>query len=148
MCKSQAEGGQRCASHTRTKYTATSTDDPNWDTVAAEYASTSEGEAHLKGEAIQAMEQGDYETAARLNTVTARGITMREANRAAAEAIAATAQNDLRRREPADIDSELADLYGKAYELDARIAQQHDHIAAAVARLNGKPGFRARATPA
>lgn len=109
MCKSFAEGGQRCAHHTREKLEAKAaaveaavaafadgSGVPNpaawraaqdeWEKAAAEYASTDEGHAHLSAQAAAA---GDMDTQALLNTVIAKGEALRAANRETAALIKA-----------------------------------------------------------
>lgn len=107
MCRSMAEGGQRCAAHTREKLTLKATaveqavkaltaghGDPSalrtaqeeWETAAAEYASTDEGHTHLSTQAAAA---GDMDTQALLNTVIAKGEALRAANRETAALIKA-----------------------------------------------------------
>jgi hypothetical protein len=100
MCKSLAQGGQRCAAHTRARLTAKSdaleaavaADDltalvaaqSEWETAAAEYASTREGNEHLRAQAVAADAADDFETMALLNTVIAKGEAMQAANKDAA----------------------------------------------------------------
>lgn len=105
MCKSLAEGGQRCASHTRTKMVkaaaaveaaaaardvdALGSAQAQWEEAAVEYASTNEGHDHLAAQAQAALAAGDYDTHALLNTVVQRGEAMRAANRETAALLAA-----------------------------------------------------------
>lgn len=56
MCKSVAEGGQRCAAHTRPAYEAATPGTPGWDAAAAAYASTPTGRTELEGELDRAVE--------------------------------------------------------------------------------------------
>ena len=97
MCNSMPDGGQRCASHTRTKVNraATGVEEAvaagdmgavmaareKWEQAAAEYASTDEGHQHLSAQAVAADASGDLDTAALLNTVVRRGEGLRAANR-------------------------------------------------------------------
>lgn len=90
MCRSRSNGGQRCAAHTRPKYQATSMRDPAWDDVAAEYASTKEGEAALLRAAFAAFDTGDFETEARYRNALSRGLDVRAANHEAAQIMART----------------------------------------------------------
>lgn len=92
MCKSQAEGGQRCAAHTRKKFLATPATDPAYDDVAAEYASTPEGHRTLTDAAIEASLDGDFATEARLKAIIDRGESIRAANREAATLIGRDAE--------------------------------------------------------
>lgn len=89
MCKSHAEGGQRCAASTRAKYEATPSTSPEWEQVAAEYASTREGHDRLKEQAHEARYNRDYDMEARLLRARFLGASLREANREAAARIAA-----------------------------------------------------------
>lgn len=87
MCKSAAEGGQRCAAHTRARYEATTPADPQWDTVAAEYASTPEGAQALQGQIAHYQQADNPRAVARLSSAVERGRVLRESNQAAAAAI-------------------------------------------------------------
>lgn len=91
MCKSVAEGGQRCATRARARYIRTPPFLPAWDTVAAEYASTPEGEQELRSEAQTKMDARDFDAAARLYSAIIRGVAMRQANRETADRIRAAA---------------------------------------------------------
>lgn len=64
MCKSQAEGGQRCAAHTRPRFEAANLGTPEWTKAAKEYASTREGHERLSEDAEIAELAGDEDTAA------------------------------------------------------------------------------------
>lgn len=140
MCKSKAEGGQRCAAHTRPRYEAALPADPDWDTVATEYASTREGHERLTQEADAAEANRDFEHEARLRAALKRGEAMREANKEAAEVIQHT---DLTGWEPANIDAELARLHGEIYTLQASRASDYEYLARDVARLvYNRRGFR------
>lgn len=104
MCKSQAEGGQRCAAHTRDAYrtadaalteaqaagdaAALAVATQRWDAAAAEYASTPTGHAELDQRRLQYQAHGHTAAASRLAAALRRGQTLREANTAAAAAIA------------------------------------------------------------
>lgn len=141
MCKSQADGGQRCAAHTRSKYETLTRTDPGWDAAAAEYASTPEGHDRLTEEADQAAAAGDFETEAHLRSAITRGEAMRAANKETAQII----KNDLTTWEPVAIDTELADLYGKAAALRQRRDSEHDFLAREVSRRYfNRPGFTSR----
>lgn len=48
MCRSQAEGGQRCSAHTGTAYRKAITGTAGWDQAAAEHASTPGGRAEIE----------------------------------------------------------------------------------------------------
>jgi GNAT superfamily N-acetyltransferase len=80
MCKSQAEGGQRCAAHTRGPYQRATMSDPNWDDVARNYASTPEGSTALQHAADEAARTGNVEAEARLRTALTRGRSLRDTN--------------------------------------------------------------------
>lgn len=90
MCKSHAEGGQRCAASTRAKYEATPPTSPEWEQVAVEYASTREGHDRLKDQAHDARYNRDYDLEARLLRARFLGASLREANREVAATIART----------------------------------------------------------
>lgn len=81
MCQSQAEGGRRCAAHTRAAFEALSQNSPGWDDAAAAYASTTEGHARITRESDEAAMAGDHVRAGRLWSALARGEAMREAQR-------------------------------------------------------------------
>jgi hypothetical protein len=95
MCYSAADGGQRCASHTRTNYqraqqayTATPHDDQvlrearraRVQTAAIEYASTPEGQAHFVGERDAAAAAQQWSEEARFNDIIRQGAVLREVN--------------------------------------------------------------------
>jgi hypothetical protein len=50
MCKSRAEGGQRCAAHTRPAYESAVFGTNEWDDAAAQFASTPTGNRELLSE--------------------------------------------------------------------------------------------------
>lgn len=56
MCKPVAEGGQRCAAHTRPAYEAATPGTPEWDDAAAAYASTPTGSRELQEDLVRADE--------------------------------------------------------------------------------------------
>lgn len=108
MCRSHAEGGQRCAAHTRTKYAAAiASGSPDRIREATiEYASTAEGQVMLKRESERLWATGHAEAAAELTTLTDKGLVLREAN----QAVARTLNPDLAARHTADEEADLADL--------------------------------------
>lgn len=108
MCKPIAEGGQRCAGHTRPAYEAAAVGTPEWDKAAAEYASTPTGHDELSAQAEQTRAQvedyhrrwitGEIESnhpgyAEAVQSMTAldnaltRGTRLREANKAVADLV-------------------------------------------------------------
>lgn len=105
VCKSTAEGGQRCSAHTREKMdlksqavekaaaagdmVALRAAQVEWEEAAAEYASTDKGHTHLAGQAEAALAGGDFDTSALLSTVVRRGEAMRAANQETAALIKA-----------------------------------------------------------
>lgn len=105
MCKSVAEGGQRCAAHTRERLSSRSAAlqaaiasgeeakaaeaRAEWETAAAQYASTDEGHAYLTDAAQQADSTGDPDTAAMLRTLVRKGEDIRAANRDTSALLAA-----------------------------------------------------------
>ena len=81
MCRSVAQGGQRCAAHTRPRYEAATFGTPEWDSAAAEYASTPEGRSVL----LQAYgAERSVERSVALFSALSRGEGMREVNTAVA----------------------------------------------------------------
>lgn len=108
MCKSQTEGGQRCASHARERLQQQSerlqealySGDPDrvarerekWEDAAADYASTEKGHTALMSQAQSVAAAGDSVTEAMLSNVIARGEARRAANRDAAALIKTGAQ--------------------------------------------------------
>lgn len=105
MCKSVQDGGQRCASHTRARlaraqtalHSAALAGDPakvaaardEWFTAASEYASTAEGQQKMTDLRSSALAASDFESEAMYGSVLTKGAQIREANEAAAAAIAA-----------------------------------------------------------
>lgn len=104
MCRSAADGGQRCAAHTRKKFdraerllhAAEFAGDParitaaqaDWEQAAAEYASTGEGFNVM----IDRYSDAGAEQAVMYQSLAARGARMREANKEAAALIRAAEQ--------------------------------------------------------
>lgn len=102
MCKSLAEGGQRCAAHAKARLerravamreAAVRAADgspanieafhkrrADWEQAAVEYASTPAGQEVLSARQVQAFADRDEHTAAMLTTILTRGQAMREAN--------------------------------------------------------------------
>lgn len=95
MCFSIADGGQRCAHHTRSTLVAkaaamealAATGGPalvsaqsEWEDAAAAYASTSAGHAELTQRGQVAHLRGDLDQHALLSTLLRRGEVLREAN--------------------------------------------------------------------
>jgi hypothetical protein len=105
VCKSQRDGGQRCAAHTRPRldaatralHAAAASGDPGriaaahqgWEEAAVEYASTPEGRDHFAALAGQSAESGDYDTEALLNVIVRRGQDLNAANKDAGSILAA-----------------------------------------------------------
>lgn len=73
MCKSKAEGGQRCAAHTRPCYEAATFGTAEWDDAAAQHATTPEGQERLSEEAKVAELVGNDDEAAALRAALKRG---------------------------------------------------------------------------
>lgn len=82
MCRSTAQGGQRCAAHTRPAYQQAVFGTANWDHAAAEHASTRTGEKEMQAEAERALANHDVERAAALHTAMKQGLNRRVANAA------------------------------------------------------------------
>lgn len=103
MCKSQAEGGQRCSAHTRARLdkatdnlalaAASGNSDlvasarEAWDTAAVEHASTREGRNEMRKQIADFEQSGETELAANHANIIRRGSDLSAANRAVAEAI-------------------------------------------------------------
>lgn len=137
MCKSLAEGGQRCAAHTRAKLETKATAveaavnsgdaaalraaQTEWEDAAAEYASTDEGHRHLAAHAAAAEKSGDLHTAALLGVAVRRGEDLRAANRETAALIAAVR---LTQTEPAPVvkDTLTPERRADLYDFDNGIA--------------------------
>lgn len=78
MCRSQAEGGARCASHTRPAYQAAHFGTPTWDEAAAAYASTPTGRMELLGSKAAAEEARDVASVVAFEHALTQGERMRE----------------------------------------------------------------------
>lgn len=78
MCRSQAEGGARCASHTRPAYQAAHFGTPEWDEAAAAYASTPTGRMELLGSKAAAEEARDVASVVAFEHALTQGERMRE----------------------------------------------------------------------
>lgn len=105
MCKAISQGGQRCASHARERLTAKASrleaaiggSDADaaakaraeWETAAADYASTTQGHEWLTRTVMGAEAAGDLDTAAMLTTLIHRGEAIRAANRETATLLTA-----------------------------------------------------------
>lgn len=96
MCHSIAEGGQRCAPHTRRTLirrtlalhpasalepAAFAQAQVEWEHAAVAYASTSDGQEHFTAQADLALSSGDHTAHARLDNIVRRGEAMRAANK-------------------------------------------------------------------
>lgn len=88
MCRSTAEGGQRCAAHTRPGYLAATFGTSEWDEAAADYASTPEGTRVLQDEFENSR---NPERSIACFTALSRGAGRREANRETARQIVSAA---------------------------------------------------------
>lgn len=136
MCKSLADGGQRCAAHTRRAFERASMySGEKWDEAAAQYASTREGQEVLQAKATEFAEAGHHEHEARARAALKRGLDIRDAN---ADAAAEIAKRDLTKWEPVGIDEELARLYGEAYKAAAEMNAAEDHMASVAHRAAGR----------
>lgn len=103
MCRSQAEGGQRCAAHAKARMDqaarraaqARASGDASarsqaldaWEEAAVEYASTPTGHDDISARLAAAEADGNPRGAARWASVLRRGESLREANQAAATAV-------------------------------------------------------------
>lgn len=63
MCKSQADGGKRCATHTRPRFEAATFGTLEWDEAAAEYARTKSGWEAVTQVALTALRERDIDRA-------------------------------------------------------------------------------------
>jgi predicted nucleotidyltransferase component of viral defense system len=84
MCKSMAEAGQGCATHTHRKFEQATFGTEQWWQAASEHASTPEGHELLEELAQDAHARGDIDRQTALRAALLRGETMREAAREAA----------------------------------------------------------------
>jgi hypothetical protein len=108
MCRSLAEGGQRCAAHTRAAYSIAQADvglgvqdaDHRLEQASIAYASTDEGQEILGIEATKAADRQDWETEARLRGILRRGATLREANQEARRRLSEPVQTDSETPDP------------------------------------------------
>lgn len=142
MCKSQADGGQRCAAHARRAFErAAMYQGDKWDEAAAQYASTREGQEVLQAKATEFAEAGHHEHEARARAALKRGLDIRDAN---ADAAAEIAKRDLTKWEPVSIDDELARLYGEAYKAAAEMKAAEDHLASVAHRAAGRRSWDTR----
>ena len=89
MCKSIAEGGQRCAGHTRENYLKGVPGTPNWWDAAIAYASTPEGAARVKADRKHFVDTGFYDLAGALKSALQMGESHRAANRETARLVRA-----------------------------------------------------------
>ncbi len=64
MCETKANGGKRCAAHTRIRFDAATLGTPAWDTAATEYARTNEGRKRLTQAVMSAVSNQDWSAAA------------------------------------------------------------------------------------
>lgn len=84
MCRSIADGGQRCASHTREALASANNmhriGSPEWTEAAVDYASTTEGQNYFARRAKEARAEGEIEQEVEFRQVAQRGRTQREVN--------------------------------------------------------------------
>lgn len=64
MCETKADGGKRCAAHTRPRFEAATPGTASWDTAAAEYGRTNEGRKRLTQSVMDAVAAQDWVAAA------------------------------------------------------------------------------------
>lgn len=83
MCRSIAEGGQRCASHTRERFNRLSRGDAGWVDAAVEYASTPEGRQRIVAAAVRESSGNRFEREAELQEIVKQGDALRAANQEA-----------------------------------------------------------------
>jgi hypothetical protein len=89
MCRSLAEGGARCASHTRPTYQTAPFGTPEWDEAAAAYASTPTGRMELLASKAAAEEARDVTSVVAFEHALAQGERIREKAEAFREELAA-----------------------------------------------------------
>jgi len=133
MCMSEAEGGQRCAAHTRPRYEQASPGSPDWFDIARDYASTSEGHAQLTAEVAEARLFGDHAREARLRAALLRGETLRAANAETVRLLGATTRQ---RRLTSEETDQVRNEFGVATE---QVLRDHavSHILGALADMRG-----------
>jgi hypothetical protein len=78
MCTSLAEGGQRCAAHTRPRYQTAQFGTADWDEAAAAYASTPTGRVELASSLAAAEAAGDINSIVAFEHAISEGQRMRE----------------------------------------------------------------------
>lgn len=78
MCTSQAEGGIRCAAHTRPRYQSAAFGTPEWDEAAAAYASTPTGRMELASSLAAAEAAEDIRSAVAFEHALREGQRLRE----------------------------------------------------------------------
>lgn len=93
MCKSAADGGQRCASHTRPAYHQATLGTPEWDAAAAAYGSTRLGRIELRAYQAAAVERGDTLAVVAYDHALAEGLRQREKTAAFLTATTGTEPN-------------------------------------------------------
>lgn len=132
MCKSQAEGGQQCAAHTRPKYEATTPGTREWTEAAERYASTPEGHERLNEEAEVAELIGNEHEAAALRAALKRGEAIREANAEAARLIDSE-------QKKVDLQDDLDAVAAKFNVGEEQVKRDHliSHILGALTTMNG-----------
>lgn len=78
MCQSKADGGLRCAAHTRGPFGRAKFGTPGWEKAAVAYATTSEGAAVMEACIDQAIRRGDPEREAMFRVVLGQAGQQRE----------------------------------------------------------------------
>lgn len=142
MCKSQADGGQRCAAHTRKAFERYAMyQGEKWDEAAAQYASTAEGQKAIIAKAEEFAGAGHHEHEARCRAALTKGLDIRDAN---ADAAAEIAKRDLTKWEPVGIDDELARIYGESYKAAAEMDAAEAHMASVAHRAAGRRSWDAK----
>lgn len=147
MCRSIAEGGQRCAAHTRAAYTSAQAAVLRGELGAQdrlmrasiEYASTAEGQQHFETNARVAADDGDYLDAAEATSIAMWGSAMRAANDEARQMIHAADR-------PTQFTVDLADgtqatLHAGVLDDDARLVFQSGQCFALAATISEETGW-------
>jgi hypothetical protein len=93
MCKTLAEGGKRCAAHTRPRYEAATFGTPEWDRASADYAATPSGRKALTAAQHEAEQAGDVERAVAFTHALREGERLAAAADAVRDALTAPSLN-------------------------------------------------------
>ena len=136
MCTSQADGGQRCAAHTRPAYQAATFGTAEWDAAAAAYASTPTGRVELASSLAAAEAAEDIRSAVAFEHALREGARLRERSAAVREAlheandpaapVAAVTPQSV--SEPSDPDSDPEQGWDSSDEYDTDEPEEWDPV--------------------